>query len=289
MKNIGLALVLASICTLVQAPDVLAQPQEAIDAINVVGGANLSTVLEGEDGGTILAGIMSAFLPLFNLVAVIILVITGLILIISQDEGQLETARKTLGIVAAAFVLVNVSLPVANSLTRGFSLDYGGNGSVGASLLSAEILGFIDFIEVPIVFVAVIMILISGIRAIAAFGTEQGATTLRRTVFAVAIGILIITAKIVLTTAIGANEFDVFIQGNPDSSPLVELIHNMLFIIIGFMALAAVIMIIIAGIIMVANTGNQEVAEKARGIIFRTIIGLIVILISGGLVTIVLA
>lgn len=258
-------------------------------AVDFVSGGNLSNALEGSDAGTILAGIMHAFLPLANLVGVIILVITGIFLIISQDEGQLATARKTLGVVAAAFVLINVAAPLANSLLTGFGqAGVGGDAAGGASILSAEILGFIDFIEVPIAVVAVIMIIISGIRAIATFGTDQGVANLRRTVFAVIVGIILIVTKIALTTAIGANGLDVFIQGNPDSHPFVQIFRSMLLIVMGFMALAAVIMIIIAGIILVVNKGDEDVFQKARGIIIRTVIGLLVILISGGLVMLVL-
>jgi hypothetical protein len=54
------------------------------------------------------------------------------------------------------------------------------------------------------------------------------------------------------------------------------------------MALAAVIVIVTAGIMLVANKGDQDVAEKARNLIFRTVIGLFVILISYGLAMVVI-
>ena len=132
------------------------------------------------------------------------------------------------------------------------------------------------------------MILLSGIRAMLMFGTDQGNADMRRTVIAVLSGILIISAKMVLATAIGANEHDVLIQGSPDSEPLVLLIADALKIILSFMALAAVVVIVIAGIMLVANRGDQDVMDKSRNMIARTIIGLIIILVSSGLVSVVL-
>lgn len=266
------------------------QAQAAQNAIDFVSGGTVSGALEGENAGGIMVGIVRSFLPLANLVAILILVITGIFLIVAQDEGQLATARKTLGIVAGALVLINVAAPLTNSLVTGFDLQNGNTdaGKQGATILSTEILGFIRFIEVPIAALAVLMIIISGIRAIATFGTDQGVATLRRTVLAVMAGIILIVAKVALTTAIGANPYDVFIAGNPDSHPFIVIARNMLLIIIGFLSLAAVIMIIIAGIMLVVNKGEQDVAEKARGLILRTVLGLLLILISGGLVLIVL-
>ncbi|MBT7928578.1 hypothetical protein HN682_01485 [Candidatus Peregrinibacteria bacterium] len=254
-------------------------------AINQVGG-NLNPTLVGGNIGKVLSGSFSQYLPLANLIAVIIIIGTGLFLVTAQDENQIPKARNTLIALIFAIISMNLAEAFAGGVVIGL---FGATGAQqGASIISREIIGLINFLEVPIVAIAIIMILLSGIRAMLMFGTDQGNADMRRTVIAVLSGILIISAKMVLATAIGANEHDVLIQGSPDSEPLVLLIADALKIILSFMALAAVVVIVIAGIMLVANRGDQDVMDKSRNMIARTIIGLIIILVSSGLVSVVL-
>lgn len=62
--------------------------------------------------------------------------------------------------------------------------------------------------------------------------------------------------------------------------------------VLSFLALAAVITIIIAGIILIVSLGNEDSRERAKRIIFYTLIGLTIILFARvivGLVTVYLA
>ncbi|MCK5017933.1 MAG: hypothetical protein KAS32_12825 [Candidatus Peribacteraceae bacterium] len=257
----------------------------ASEAINIVGG-NLSTTSNGDNIGGIMSTVANAFIPLVNIIAIIVLIASGLVLIVAQDDNQVSTAKKTLLSVVAGLIGINIAGPLSVTLSTGFT--DGAGGSIAASSISVEVLGIINFIEVPIASIAVIMIIVSGIRAIATFGTDQGNTHLKRTILAVGSGLVIIAAKMAITEATGANANDVLISGGPSSRPLVDLMVTIMGTVLGFMALAAVIVVVIAGIMLVANKGDQDVVDKSKNLIFRTIIGLIVIMISGGLVTIVI-
>jgi len=71
-------------------------------------------------------------------------------------------------------------------------------------------------------------------------------------------------------------------------STVVRIIQSVL----SFLALLAVITIIIAGIILIVSLGNEEQKERAKRIIFYTLIGLVVILFARvivGIVTVYLA
>ena len=62
--------------------------------------------------------------------------------------------------------------------------------------------------------------------------------------------------------------------------------------VLSFLALAAVITIIIAGIMLIVSLGNEEYKERAKRIIFYTLIGLIIVLFARvivGIVTVFLA
>lgn len=56
--------------------------------------------------------------------------------------------------------------------------------------------------------------------------------------------------------------------------------------VLSYMALAAVVVIVIAGIILVFSGGNDENKDRAKRIVFFAIAGLIVILLAQGLVEI---
>lgn len=77
----------------------------------------------------------------------------------------------------------------------------------------------------------------------------------------------------------------------PNANDPHRTIGNWLTAILNFVALIAVIMIIIAGFYLVLSLGEDEKKDKAKKIIFYTLIGLIVLLFARiivGLVTVVL-
>lgn len=81
------------------------------------------------------------------------------------------------------------------------------------------------------------------------------------------------------------------VQGLATGSPR-QAIINIIKAILNFTALLAVVMIIIAGFYLILSLGNEEQKDKAKRIIYYTLIGLVVILISRilvGLVTLWLA
>lgn len=256
-------------------------------AMGTVGTGISSTVCAGgvcgDDIGTVTFAIMSGLRLLVNGVAVLVIVITGFLLVTSQDENQLSTARKTIFAAIMAMILINVAEPIHSALITGFN---GGAGAgAGAGIISGEVLGIIDFIEEPILVIAVLMIIISGIRAVITFGTDQGITNIRRTVFSICAGIILLVFKVALARSIGSTAEDVsgIGAGTNDAQGIVDTIVTVTGIIVGFMALAGVVVIAIAGIILVVNKGDQEVATRARSLIIRVLLGLAVILISYGI------
>ncbi len=81
------------------------------------------------------------------------------------------------------------------------------------------------------------------------------------------------------------------IAGLPSGDVRTTII-NILSQVLSFLALAAVITIIIAGIILIVSLGNEESKDRAKRIIFYTLIGLTIVLFARvivGLVTVYLA
>lgn len=71
------------------------------------------------------------------------------------------------------------------------------------------------------------------------------------------------------------------------STDLREKIISILRTVLSYMALAAVVVIVIAGIRLVISGGEEDVKEKARRSILYTVVGLIIILVARSIVEIV--
>ncbi|HRH93987.1 MAG TPA: hypothetical protein PKV72_05665, partial [Candidatus Peribacteria bacterium] len=71
---------------------------------------------------------------------------------------------------------------------------------------------------------------------------------------------------------------DTVFSGSPN--PLIQLILAKVLIILAIITTIAVAILIYAGFRMVTNFGNEEVFNQAKGLIFRVIAGLVIILLS---------
>lgn len=65
-----------------------------------------------------------------------------------------------------------------------------------------------------------------------------------------------------------------------------QAIINIIAVVLNYAALAAFIMVVLAGFYLVLNNGNDENKDKAKKIITYTLIGLVVLLFSRAIVQI---
>ena len=73
-----------------------------------------------------------------------------------------------------------------------------------------------------------------------------------------------------------------------DGGNIRETIINIVQTVLGYMALLATVMIIIAGIWLIVGSADDSAKEKAKKIITYTIVGLIVIILAEAIVTFVM-
>ncbi|HVW67273.1 MAG TPA: hypothetical protein VHA78_06140 [Candidatus Peribacteraceae bacterium] len=66
------------------------------------------------------------------------------------------------------------------------------------------------------------------------------------------------------------------------------VVINIIRVTLSYLALAATVMIIVAGLYLVLSLGNESARDKAKNIIVYTIIGLVIILFSELIVNLVL-
>jgi len=68
------------------------------------------------------------------------------------------------------------------------------------------------------------------------------------------------------------------------TSSLRETLQRLLTDVIRYMGLAAVVVIVIAGVILVVGIGSEESRERAQKIVLYTVVGLIVIVLASAIV-----
>lgn len=70
----------------------------------------------------------------------------------------------------------------------------------------------------------------------------------------------------------------------PAQGDLRDVILSFVHTALGFLGLAGVVMVIVAGILMVVGGGSEESKEKAKKIILYVVIGLLIVFVARSLV-----
>tara|TARA_Y100000310_G_scaffold345583_1_gene466915 strand:+ start:4191 stop:5039 length:849 start_codon:yes stop_codon:yes gene_type:complete len=278
IKKIPSAFALALLCSILSIPGMVGAAYNPPSAKTVVSGVSGGIGIAGNSFGDVLRGIANALKLnlLIKAIAVVVIARAALLLIVEQSEGELANFKKQIISAIVAIVLIFIANPISNALFGGGN-DLLSNPGSAAGGIKTEFMEIIDLIEEPIAVVAVIMIIVSGIRAIINWGSSDGITQVRRTIISILIGIFLIVAK--------GDFVNAFLNTHtPD--PIIDRVNHYVIIALGFVTIVAVAVMIFAGFLMIVNVGKDEQYQRAKGIIIRVAIGLIVILASVGLATV---
>ena len=246
----------------------------ASDVANAVSEPIGSSGIIPSDFGAIFLLVAGQFTLLVKAIAVLIIARAALLFIIEQSEGELEKFKKAIISALVAIVLIGIADPVSKALFSGANANIISDPVSSSGLISEQIYGIISYIEVPVAIIAMLMIIVSGIRCVLSYGTGEGVTHLRRTVISVLIGIFLMVIK-------GAVVESFWETGEPGS--VLSAINGAVSVIIGFTALLATLTLIYSGIMMIINVGKEDQFEKAKGLLIRVLIGLAVIAVSAAL------
>ena len=93
--------------------------------------------------------------------------------------------------------------------------------------------------------------------------------------------ILLLPVRVLASPLGNADEIQV---GGAGGTNLVTAVINIVRTVLSYMSLAAVIVIIIAGIWMIVGLGEESSKERAKKIVLYAIIGLLLILLARGIV-----
>jgi hypothetical protein len=252
-----------------------AQTYNGGTAIGLVGGGFTSFAgIPALDG--IINGIFASSTPLVYSIAILMVAISGVEMIASQSDDSASKATRTFISAVAGLILLVLAQVIRNAV-----INVGINGGAATgSILSDEIIGVVDFLTAVVGVLVVLMLIVNGIRAIVQFGGGDGIGILRSTILNVIFGVIVISIRWAVVDS-------VYISNN--ASILVDTVIAYINTGLMFIGTIAVLVIIYAGIMMIANSGNDDQLSKSRGIIIRALIGIAIILLSGAIVNAIFA
>jgi hypothetical protein len=244
---------------------------------NVSGASNPG----GSGGMAIALLLLKEFRPVMVVAAVVLLIILGIRMIVSQDDEILDKSKGMITAMLTGIVMMFLVEPFVAAF-------YGVKGEVplspatGVQIINREVTGVINWALTFAAILAVAMIIFTAFKALVNAHKEDGIAEIRKTIFAIAVGIILIIFRELITVAVGGTL-------KPSPIPLIGVLVSIVNFVLSFMAFVAVLIIIYAGITMVLNFGNEERAKSARGLIVRAVVGLLVIAVSWALVNFVIA
>ncbi len=222
--------------------------------------------------------------PIFAVIALLLIVVMGFRMVISQEDEVREKAKTFIIECVTGLILAYLCSPFINAF-------YGTSGEVprgdvagGASILSDTVMVIINWSLGLVAVLAMFSIIASSLQALMKSGSEEGTASLRRTVFTVVSGIVIIVIREVLVLTMGLTPNAAVLPGQADSYRLASTLIGFVDFILAWATLIAVAIVIYAGIRIILSFGKQEQVTKARDLIFRALIGLVIIGVSFALV-----
>jgi hypothetical protein len=257
------------------------------EAVNSVSG-NLPTLIATgycTGGGAcgfveIAAGVVSRFRPILTIVGALVIVIYGYRMIVGQEDDVVTKARVVMSGTISGLVMVYLIDPFIMAF-------YGRSGEVpqgamqqGVAVLTAELNGIINWALVIVATISITMIVLTALKAFGQATGEEGIANMRKTIVSVIFGILLLVFRVILS--------EYFVLSTQNPSPIMAAVLRPVSYVMSFLALAAVMVVVYAGFLCVLSNGNEENFTKAKGLLIRAAIGMIVIFISLALVNFVI-
>ncbi len=228
----------------------------------------------------IAAGVIVRYRPLLTAVGLLNIVIFGYRMIIGQEDEVITKARAMMSGTIAGLIMAYLIEPFIFAF-------YGSAGEVpqgamvqGAALVSSEVNGVINWVLVIVASLAVLMLILSAIKAIGQGASDEGIGNMRKTIIGVVFGIILLVFRFVLSNG--------FVVSTGNNAPLLAMLLRPVSYLLGFLGMISVIVVVYAGFMYVLSMGNEEQGTKAKGLLIRVALGALVILLSLALVNFVI-
>lgn len=266
----------------------------------IVGGIQYAEAVGGvsnNDIRTIVLNVLFSILAFMALAAVVVIAIAGIYLVVSVgDESAKEKAKKIIqyaiaGLIVIALAAAIVALVAAATGSGGLfgPVPFWPTGNSPGSIrdiILRILLAVLFFLGLA----AVVVIVIAGIMLVLSLGDESAKDRAKRIILYAIAGLIIVALAagivILVINATGAGSLfgPVPRLGTAGGGNIRATVLNILRTVLSFMALIAVVVIVIAGIMLVVSLGDEQAKDRAKRIIFYAVIGLLVILLASAIV-----
>lgn len=214
--------------------------------------------------------------------ALLMIVVAGFRLIISQDEQALATARRAVAASVLGLFLIFTVEPFVDSFYGGFSIPASMAMStpvLAANILSAEIYGILRWGETLVAIVAITLMVVQAVAVFGSFGQEETIRKAYRAILYTVIGLLLVVFDRTIAAIFGYDTLGAF-PGSPNVSIFIVEIFGIVRLVLGFVGIIAVAAIIYSGFLMILNYGNDEFITRAKGVLINAGLGLLLIIVS---------
>ena len=242
----------------------------------------LSSAQTPAAGGSAIGDIFYALAGTFSFiwitVGALVIFISGFTLMISEQEGAIDKAKKSIVAVLIGGIIIEIIISIGSGniisyLYRGVAgtnIDFTSGLNPGQFSIESEgVAGWLTAIAATL---GLTMIIIAAVRAAGSLGGDEAAyTNVRLSLLHVIVGLIIIGGALAFKTAF-------FTAHEP--SALILLVTGKIEIVLSFILLIAVAILVYAGFRMVASFGREEDYSSAKSLAIRVLVGILVILLS---------
>lgn len=210
-------------------------------------------------------------------IAVAVIVLSGIRLITSgkQIEEVASKQKENIKWAASGLVVIMVAQVLVKQVLFGESGEL--FRSEADSQMAAETgrdlaLGIANFLSYFAAAIAVLMIILQGMRLLSAQGKEESVEKAKKTIMWAVLGLILIGIANVAV-------FEIFFpdEGStlPDTQRAAKLIIDITNFISGFIATVAIAMFMYGGYLYVISSGQEDQGEKAKKVFIAAAIGLL--------------
>lgn len=225
---------------------------------------------------------------LIGSVAVLMAIVSGVQLIVSRaNEEAVTNARKALLYSVIGIVMIAISADLAALL------DLRNGGLIGskneiinrARIFDDAVRVIITFIKYIIGSVAVLMLIVSGLRLVASGNSEETVSQEKKHIFVIVLGL------VGLIFVDGIIRRVLFNIDNPTENPSIDLAQGIkemvgfVNLLVTFVGPIAVLTLVAGGAWYAISMGNDENQEKAKKMIFASLLGIVLIYGAFGIVS----
>lgn len=224
---------------------------------------------------TFIQGLIRFLRSIVTIVGVLAIVVAGFYLLLSfGNDSSKDTAKKIILYTLIGILVVNLAEAIV-SLFVGL-----GDGNIQSDLPQKVCSIMVQAVSY-VALLATLAIVVAGFYLLLGFGSEDSKSTAQRIIVYAIAGILVITfAAAIVNFAFmlsGGSAGSTCIASGSGSGDLRSLLIGMMNFALGFLALLAVIAIVVAGFMLVLSFGSEEARDRAKRIVLYTILGLLAV------------